>query len=89
MGFQKIARRHYGETATFGGVVEDARVIEIFSTRRNAMNEYAKGGWNLWTDTRIKGAFNFGRGTFADLREHAEMNRKYATFINLETGEVL
>lgn len=89
MVFQEIARRHYGETATFGGRTEEAMVIEISGTRREVGNAYAHGWWNLWTDERIKGAFEFGRGTFADLRRYAQMNRSYATFINLETGEVL
>lgn len=89
MTLREIARRNYGEMATFGGETEQARVIEIHGPVQNASIEYDNGWWNLWTDRRIKGAFEFGKGTFADLKRYAENNRKYATFINLETGEVI
>lgn len=89
MTLQEIARRHCGEMATYGGETEQAQVLEILGPKRNATKEYSNGGYNLWTDRRIKGAFEFGNGTFEDLRKHAEMNRRYATFVNLETGEIL
>jgi hypothetical protein len=89
MTLQEIARRHYGEMATYGGETEPARVIEIHGTRKTAIREYNNGWWNLWTDRRIKGAFEFDNGTFEDLKKYAAMNRQYATFVNLETGEVI
>lgn len=89
MTLQEIARRHYGEMDTHRGETEPARVIEIHGPRKSAINEYNNGWWNLWTDRRIKGAFEFDNGTFEDLKKYAVMNRQYATFINLETGEIL
>ena len=89
MTLQEIARQHCGEIVESHGQVEPARVMEIFGTRRTASKQYSDGLWNLWTDSRIKGAFEFGKGTFADLCRYAKDNRKYATFVNLETGEVL
>jgi hypothetical protein len=34
MTLQEIARRHYGEMATYGGETEPARVIEIHGSKR-------------------------------------------------------
>lgn len=37
----------------------------------------------LWTDERIKGAFNFGKGTKKDLKEYMKDNQKYAYFVEI------
>lgn len=39
-----------------------------------------------WTDANIKGAFNFGRGTIADLRRYIDDNKTLSRFFNTETN---
>lgn len=38
---------------------------------------------NLWTDEKIKGAFNFGNGTKKHLKKYIENNKNYAYFIEV------
>lgn len=37
----------------------------------------------LWTDEKIKAAFNCGNGTKKDLKNHIENNKKYAFFVRV------
>lgn len=37
----------------------------------------------LWTDERIKAAFNNNEGSVSNLKEHINNNRPYAHFINI------
>ena len=37
----------------------------------------------LWTNEKIKAAFNFGNGTIKDLKNHINNNRKYAYFVEV------
>ncbi len=36
----------------------------------------------LWTDERIKAAFNFGNGSASDLKRYINNNRQFAYFVN-------
>ena len=37
----------------------------------------------LWTDEKIKAAFNFGSGTVKDLKRYINNNKKYAYFVEV------
>ena len=37
----------------------------------------------LWTDEKIKAAFNFGNGSMSDFKRYISNNRRYAHFINI------
>ena len=37
----------------------------------------------LWTDEKIKAAFNFGNGTILDFKNHINNNKKYAFFVEV------
>ena len=37
----------------------------------------------LWTDEKIKAAFNFGNGTIKDLKNYINNNKKYAFFVEV------
>lgn len=37
----------------------------------------------LWTDERIKAAFNNGNGSTSDLKRYISNNKQYAHFINI------
>lgn len=83
---EKLKAQHYGERTCFG---DGATHIEICGNRRNAQKEYNAGWYSLWGAEKIKGAFNFGHGTIADLKRYTANNRGNTTFIDLRTGEVL
>lgn len=38
----------------------------------------------LWTDERIKAAFNNGNGTKSDLKNHIQNNKAFAYFVNIK-----
>lgn len=37
----------------------------------------------LWTDEKIKAAFNNGNGSIKDLKNHINNNKKYAFFVEV------
>lgn len=39
------------------------------------------GRWNVWTFERVRGAFNFGHGTPADLARYMRENTQYCEWI--------
>lgn len=46
--------------------------------------EYSKKNKSLssvWDEERVKKAFNFGHGTIENLKEYAENNRQFCTFV--------
>lgn len=49
------------------------------SWQENLKNEF----YSIWNNEKIKNAFKFGKGTFADLKNHIENNKKLAKFIIL------
>ena len=46
--------------------------------------EYSKKDKSLssvWDEERVKKAFNFGQGTIENLKEYAENNKQFCTFV--------
>lgn len=45
------------------------------------ISKHAHDCWNAWTLERVRGAFNFGRGTAADLARYMRENSRYCEWI--------
>jgi hypothetical protein len=64
----------------------------ILEIGKSYINKFYSGNLNaavknkdgiLWTDEKIKAAFNNGNGTIKDLKNHIENNKKYAHFVEV------
>ena len=49
-------------------------------SRQNAIND---GFFNIWTEERIKNAFNNGNGTETDLKRYMNDNKHYCVFVRI------
>ena len=62
-------------------------IVEIYkqwARECGSIENAIKEGYGLeWTPERIKGAFNFGRGTEKDLKEWMERNKTLCYFIEI------
>lgn len=59
-------------------------IIEICGRKAEAKKNYSAGLWNEWTTERIRGAFNFGNGTYKDLIRYARDNKQYCCLYDTE-----
>ena len=64
-------------------------IIEIDGGKKTAKQNYRAGLWSEWTPERIRGAFNFGHGTMAELKEYAKNNKMYCSLYDTETHSFL
>lgn len=62
--------------------------MKVYEISRKALEEIGSiretlnyGYYTIWTDERIKEAFNFGNGTKKDFDEYKENNKKYSYFV--------
>lgn len=56
----------------------DTIAMEIFKGEGKTKQEAIKAGYfNIWTEKRIKGAFNSGNGTMKDFKEYMNNNKQY------------
>jgi hypothetical protein len=64
----------------------------ILEIGKSYINRFYNGNLNaavkekdgiLWTDEKIKAAFNGGNGSEKDLKNHIENNKKYAFFVRV------
>ena len=59
-------------------------VSKIYADRLGGPQEAIKAGWfNVWTEKRIKGAFNFGKGTKKDFENYMENNKSNCYFVEV------
>lgn len=71
----------------------DKIIIEICITeaRKTGIENAIKKGWfNVWTPERIKGAFNYGRGTMADFNRYKkDNNNRYCLIKEIDKNRLL
>lgn len=59
--------------------------IQNESFYKGGINQAIKDGYfNVWTDERIKKAFNFGNGTKADFNRYKEDNKSYCKILEVD-----
>ena len=64
--------------------IEKVVAIEICTQNGKSWQENLKNEmYGIWNNEKIKNAFKLGNGTFADLKNHIENNKKLAKFIIL------
>lgn len=67
-------------------------IIEISRKKARDLGSVEKaiaGGWfTVWTDTRIKAAFNFGNGSEKDFSEYRANNKAFCIFKDLSESEI-
>ena len=67
-------------------------IIEISNRgirEEGGVKKAIQAGWfTVWTEKRIKGAFNKGDGTLQDLRRYRNDNKPFCTFLDLPESEV-
>ena len=63
--------------------------IQNESFYKGGINQAIKDGYfNVWTDERIKKAFNFGNGTKKDFNRYKEANKSYCKILEMDEKDL-